>query len=81
MKLTEVLLAILTIVPSIGWFVAAFVNIYKFQSTHKEEIKKAAEQVKTKVETGADKIKEKIESHKNPQDDSQPPTEDSGPTH
>ena len=92
MKFSEVLLAILTIVPSIGWFIAAFVNLYVFQKTHQAEIKKVAEeskekvvktaeQMKTKVESGADKLKEKIESHKKPKDDSEPPTEDSGTTH
>lgn len=81
MRFSEVLLALVTIIPSLAWFVTAFTNIYKMSKEHEEEIKKVAEQVKTTVELEAEKLKEKIESHKNPKDDTESGTKDSGPTH
>lgn len=75
MNSLESLLAIITLVPALAWFVNAFGNLYKMSQEHKEEIKKVASDVKETVEEKATEIKEKIESHKKKKDAPSPSEE------
>ena len=80
----ETILAIITIVPALAWFVRAFVNMFQMYRENQEKIAKVAKegkdqvvqtatQLKNKVENEAEKLKEKIETR----NDEQPPNQES----
>jgi hypothetical protein len=85
---TDIVLAILTTVPAIAWFLNAFVKLFSFYKKHKDTIKNtamakvneakqdvkfASEQAKKLSQT----VKGTVKHDKHPP---QPPTEGSGPS-
>ena len=63
----QTLLAIITTVPALAWFVNAFINIAKFYRKNENKIKEKAVNIKEKAEDIGEKVGEKIEEkfHKN----------------
>ncbi|MBU0981126.1 hypothetical protein KKC94_00360 [Patescibacteria group bacterium] len=54
------LIAFVTLVPALAWFVNAFIKIYKLYQTHEKEIKEKVKETTEDLKEKAKEISEKI---------------------
>lgn len=60
MELDEII-AFVTLVPALAWFVGAFVKIYQMYKKNEVKIKTAAQEQTQKLKETAEDLKEKVE--------------------
>jgi len=77
----QTLLAIITTVPALAWFVNAFINIFKFYRKNEAKIKDKAVDIKEKAEDLGEKVGDKIgeKFHKDHKDPKPPQQNDERP--